>query len=165
MKTSVWLVTLVLLGTAGATGSQEQELRQKVAAINAQTGARQLSVAALRQKLAAGEKVVILDVREIDEAQVSTLAGARLVPPKEVGQLALGSIPADATVVTYCTVGYRSGKAAVQLEKRLGRPVYNLDGGILAWFNAGGQVVDPSGRPVDQINAWGAPWTSYVRRP
>jgi rhodanese-related sulfurtransferase len=163
------LVALVCLGTARADdpahpAQTESEFRQKVAEINAKTGARLISVAALQQKLAVGEKLVILDVREIEEAQVSTLSGARLVPPKEVGRLPLASIPADATVVTYCTVGYRSGKAAIQLEKRLGRPVYNLDGGILEWFNRGGRVVDPAGRPVDRIDAWGAPWTSYVRR-
>ena len=72
----------------------------------------------------------------------------------------LGDLPEDAMVVTYCTVGYRSGKAAVELEKRLGRPVYNLDGGILAWFNQGGEVLDPGGRPVDKIDAWGEPKSS-----
>ena len=48
------------------------------------------------------------------------------------------------------------------LERRLGRPVYNLDGGIIEWFNRGGAVVDPSGKPVDRIDAWGEPWSSFV---
>ncbi len=106
--------------------------------------------------------MVILDVRELKEMQVSMLPGARPAVPDQIRSRPLGDLPPDATVVTYCTAGYRSGLAAVELEKRLGRPVYNLDGGILAWFNQGGQVLDPGGRPVDRIDAWGEPWTSFV---
>lgn len=161
------LLTVLFAAVAqGATGEgampKDHEFRQKIAEINAKTGARQLSIAELQQKLQRGERVVILDVREPEEMLVSTLPGARPAPPDQIRSRPLGDLPAGATIVAYCTVGYRSGKAAVQLEKRLGRPVYNLDGGILAWFNAGGRVVDPAGQPVDRIDAWGAPWTSYV---
>jgi rhodanese-related sulfurtransferase len=142
--------------------AKDRTFREKIAEINQKTGARQISVEDLQKKLAGGERLVIFDVRELAEMQVSALPGARLALPDEVQTLPLGGIPASAMVVTYCTVGYRSGKAAVVLEKRLGRPVYNLEGGLIAWFNHGGQVVDPAGRPVDRIDAWGPPWTSYV---
>ena len=141
---------------------KDRELRKKVDEINTKTGARQISAADLEERLKRGERIVILDVREPKEMEVSALPGARLAPSGEVRTMPLNGIPADATVVTYCTVGYRSGKAAVLLEQRLGRPVYNLDGGIIAWFNHGGRVLDPSGKPVDRIDAWGEPWTSYV---
>ncbi|HBL31425.1 MAG TPA: hypothetical protein DD490_31760 [Acidobacteria bacterium] len=155
--------TVLTAARAGEDWSaKDRTFREKIVEINQKTGARQISVETLQKKLAAGERLVIFDVRELAEMQVSALPGARLALPDEVQALPLNGIPANATVVTYCTVGYRSGKAAVILEKRLGRPVYNLDGGLIAWFNHGGQVVDPAGRPVDMIDAWGPPWTSYV---
>jgi rhodanese-related sulfurtransferase len=141
---------------------KDRSFRKRVDGINQSTGARLISAADLQEKLKKGERVVLLDVREPKENEVSALPGARLAVPGQIETMPLGGIPANATVVTYCTVGGRSGKAAVLLEKRLSRPVYNLDGGIIEWFNSGGQVIDPSGKPVDRIDAWGEPWSSFV---
>jgi rhodanese-related sulfurtransferase len=141
---------------------KDQEFKKMMEQINLQTKARQISTAELQEKLKKGEKVVLLDTREAKEKEVSGLPGARLVLPTTVREMPLEDIPADATVVTYCTAGYRSGLAAVILEERLGRPVYTLYGGIIDWFNQGGQVVDTAGKPVNQIDSWGEPWSSYV---
>jgi rhodanese-related sulfurtransferase len=139
-----------------------QKFWAQVAEINAMTKARQVSVEDLQARLAQGEKIVLLDVREAGENEVSALAGARLAVPARVREMPLDDIPEDAVVVTYCTVGGRSGMAAVILEGRLGRPVYSLDGGIIAWYNNGGEVVDPAGKPVNRVDAVEEPWTSYV---
>ncbi|HEX5719280.1 MAG TPA: rhodanese-like domain-containing protein, partial [Thermoanaerobaculia bacterium] len=107
------------LAAAPATADwtqKDRELRKKVDEINSKTGARQISAADLEERLKRGERIVILDVREPKEMEVSALPGARLAPSGEVRTMPLNGIPADATVVTYCTVGYRSGKAAVVLE-------------------------------------------------
>jgi rhodanese-related sulfurtransferase len=141
---------------------RDQEFGTKVAEINARTKARQVTVDELQARLAKGEKIVILDVREPQENEVSALPGARLVLPKEVRTVPLDDIPADATIVTYCTAGLRSGLAAVILEGRLGRPIYTLSGGIIDWYNHGLPVVDPAGRPVNHVDAVMEPWTSYV---
>ena len=93
----------------------------------------------------------------------ASLEGAKLVPPSEVESFA-EDLPAGATIVTYCTVGYRSGFAAVKLEKRIGRPVFNLVGGIIEWFNNGGTVVDAGGEETDKIDAFSAEWERYVER-
>jgi rhodanese-related sulfurtransferase len=141
---------------------RDRKFQAQLAQINAFTKARQVSVDELQAKLKKGEKIVLLDVREPEENQESALAGARLAVPKQVRTMPLDDIPADATVVTYCTAGYRSGLAAVILEGRLGRPVYTLNGGIIEWYNRGGQVVDPAGKPVNRVNAVEEPWISYV---
>ena len=44
---------------------------------NQQTGARQISVARLQQRLQAGQPLILLDIREKREQQVSTLRGAQ----------------------------------------------------------------------------------------
>jgi rhodanese-related sulfurtransferase len=146
---------------SGAREKLDQEFRERVEAFNRQTGARQIAVGEAQAKLARGEKVVFLDVREREENAVSALGGARHLPPATVDSADL-ALPADATVITYCTVGYRSGLAAVELERRLGRPVLNLTGGIIAWFNAGGEVRDPGGRPADRIHPFDDEWARYV---
>lgn len=147
---------------AADSAQRNREFRKRIDEINSKTGARLISAADLQERLTRGERFVVLDVREPKEMAVSALPGARLAVPDQVRTMPLDDIPADATVVTYCTAGYRSGRAAVALEQRLGRPVYNLDGGIIEWFNRGGRVVDPSGKPVDRIDPWGEPWSSYV---
>lgn len=141
---------------------RDREFGVKVAEINALTKARQITVEELQARLTKREKIVLLDVREPHENAMSALPGARLALPKEVRTMPLDDIPADATVVTYCTAGYRSGLAAVILEGRLGRPIYTLRGGIIEWYNRGHQVLDPSGRPVNRIDAVMEPWISYV---
>lgn len=141
---------------------KDQEFKKMMEQINLQTKAKQITTAELQEKLKKGERIVILDTREAKEMEVSALPGARLVIPTTVREMPLEDIPADATVVTYCTAGYRSGLAAVILEERLGRPVYTLYGGIIDWFNQGGEVVDTAGKPVDKIDSWGEPWSSYV---
>lgn len=140
----------------------DREFQAKVEEINARTRARQISAEDLEARLRTGEKIVLLDVREPEENAVSALPGARLAVPGQVRTMPLAGIPANATVVTYCTVGARAGRAAVILEERLGRPVYNLSGGIIAWYNRGGTVVDPAGRPVSRVDAVEEPFFSYV---
>lgn len=141
---------------------RDREFETKVGKINAVTKARQMTIEELQAHLKKGDKIALLDVREVKENQVSALPGARLVLPDQVSTIPLDDIPADATVVTYCTAGYRSGMAAVALEGRLGRPVYTLAGGIIEWYNRGGKVVDPTGKPVNSVDGVEEPWISYV---
>ena len=141
---------------------RDQEFAAKLEEINAITKARQVLVDELQARLKKGEKIMVLDVREPEEREVSALPGSRLAVPDQVRTMPLDDIPADATVVTYCTAGYRSGMAAVILEGRLGRPVYSLNGGIIDWYNRGGTVVDPSGKPVNRVDGVEEPWISYV---
>lgn len=144
-----------------ATARLDQELQEQVADFNRRTGARQISVSDVRARLDRGEKILFLDVREPVENAVSSLPEARLIPPGLVSSAKVEP-PAGAAIVTYCTVGYRSGLAAVELEQRLGRPVFNLTGGIIAWFNAGGEVRDPEGKPASRIHPYSEEWAKYV---
>src|SRR3990172_5078091 len=62
--------------------------------------------------------LVLVDVRLPGEQKVSMLPGA--LAPREFAEKFRGGFPAGKTVVTYCTIGYRSGKYAEQLlEKKL----------------------------------------------
>ena len=85
---------------------------------------------------------------------MATIAGS--VPLEQLEGLAV----ADGTeVVIFCTAGYRSGVAAKQLQAQ--RPALrarNLEGGILAWVHAGGDVVDEEGKPTTRVHVYGSTW-------
>ncbi|MEM7264301.1 MAG: rhodanese-like domain-containing protein, partial [Planctomycetota bacterium] len=106
------------------------------------------------------------DIRETNEYEVARLPQAVHLAPSAVDSIPLEALkkqtPADVTVIAYCTAGYRSGLAAVALEKRLGRAVLNLDGGIISWFNAGGRVETPKGETADRIHPFGDDWAKFV---
>lgn len=153
----------LLVGCVPAGPAAVDDEFQKLAAeYMRETGARPISSAELETRLKGREPVVLLDIREPHEHAVSALPGAILVTPDTVSTRVL-EFPAKATVVAYCTAGYRSGIASVELEKRLGRAVLNLEGGIIAWFNRGGLVVDPSEKPIDHVHPYGDAWQKYVR--
>jgi len=78
---------------------------------------------------------ILLDVRTRAEWEVSHLQGARCVDPEGDPAIALSGGTKDAPIVTYCSVGYRSAKAARRLHGQGYSHVQNLEGSIFAWAN------------------------------
>jgi len=74
----------------------------------------------------------LVDVRQPREYEAGHLAGARLIPVKELPDH-LASLVRDKPVLVYCAVGGRSKAAAQYLAGRDFVAVYNLSGGIKAW--------------------------------
>ena len=97
--------------------------------------------------------VVLVDTRKQAEMQVSMLPGA--ITKKEY-LLEPGRYN-DLTVISYCTISYRSGVFARNMAKQ-GFTIYNLRGGILAWTLEGGSVYDPDGQTTRQIHVFGKRW-------
>ena len=86
----------------------------------------------LAARFAAGDRPLLLDVREPREWELARIEGARLVP---LGTLA-GAIPSldrEAEIVVMCKSGVRSANAARQLRDAGFRRVLNLAGGIKRW--------------------------------
>lgn len=103
--------------------------------------------------LADSENAVFVDIREPAEINVSKI-------PRAITREAFlkdASAHSDKTVITYCTISYRSGVFADEMAGR-GITVINLQGGILAWTLAGGVVVDPDGQPVRRLHVYGKRW-------
>jgi sodium/bile acid cotransporter 7 len=111
-----------------------------------------VTAAELRLLLDGGE-VLVVDVRDANERAVSTIPGAITVEEYERDH----SDGRDVSVVTYCTIGYRSGLFADQLRQR-GVTVLNLNGGILAWSHADGRLVTPAGEPTKRVHVYGRRW-------
>lgn len=80
---------------------------------------------------------LLLDVRQPGEYHSMHIPGARLMPLPQLVQN-VESLPADKTLVFYCRSGGRSLAAASATDEQLEGhgPIFNLDGGILAWDGA-----------------------------
>ncbi len=104
-------------------------------------------------ELTAGGLVVFVDIRDPAEQGVSMLPGA--ITGEEL--LADPERFADRPLVAYCTVGYRSGKFVQRYRDRFSR-LQNLEGGILAWLHAGGQVYHRN-LPTRRVHVYGERWT------
>jgi rhodanese-related sulfurtransferase len=93
-----------------------------------------MTPAEVAERLAAGEPVYLLDVRQPWEHEAAALPGSVLIPLGELLQRREEvEPPEDAWVVVYCHHGIRSLSGAALLEQ-LGFPrVVSLAGGIDAW--------------------------------
>lgn len=95
---------------------------------------RQIHPTDLAQLIAAGSKVVLVDVRQPWEHEVARLAGSVLIPLGELARRADEvERPEGAMVVAYCHHGVRSLSGAAMLEQAGLGEVYSLAGGIDAW--------------------------------
>ncbi len=93
----------------------------------------------LAERLATGEDLEIIDVREPFEWELGHIPGARLVP---LGRIAdeIPRLDKRRETILYCKVGARSRFAAEQLADAGLSEVRNLAGGILRWIDE----VDPT---------------------
>lgn len=101
----------------------------------------QITPRELKQRLDAGEKIFILDVRETHEWEISNLSslGAVLIPKGEV-LARMGELDTAVEMVVQCRSGARSADVIRQLQQHGFKKLLNLEGGINRWADE----VDPS---------------------
>ncbi|MDH3733986.1 MAG: rhodanese-like domain-containing protein [Gemmatimonadota bacterium] len=157
---------LVWLAVAGCGGGPRTDA-EKLAVLNemaADVDARfpkveQLSVDQVGRLLEAnGDGLVLVDVRENHEREVSRIPGSITAEEFEADP----SRYSGAIVVAYCTIGARSSAFAKKHTSE-GRPVANLRGSILAWTHAGGPLVGEEG-PTTRVHVYGERWNLAPER-
>jgi rhodanese-related sulfurtransferase len=89
---------------------------------------------------AKGKKIVFLDARELSEFKVSHLKGAKHIGYNDFDLNSVKGIDKNATIVIYCSVGYRSSKIGKKLREAGFTSVFNLWGGLFDWANNGNPV-------------------------
>lgn len=99
----------------------------------------EITPAELEAELRRGDDVVVVDVREPHEHAINRIAGARLIPLRDLPARVHELDTAD-TIVVHCLMGGRSAEACQFLRTAGFGKVRNLRGGIRAWIEA----VDPS---------------------
>jgi molybdopterin/thiamine biosynthesis adenylyltransferase/rhodanese-related sulfurtransferase/molybdopterin converting factor small subunit len=92
----------------------------------------EISALDLKAELDAGKPIVLVDVREPHESEITQIDGARLIPLGELPDR-LGELDDRAEIVTHCHHGARSLKALEILRAAGYSKVRSLRGGIDAW--------------------------------
>lgn len=94
------------------------------------------------QTLIADANMQLLDVRTREEFDEGHIAGARLVDVNDSAfvQQAMAVLDVQRPVAVYCRSGRRSARAASLLTEQ-GMKVTNLNGGIIAWLDAGKTLI------------------------
>lgn len=93
----------------------------------------------LQAELAAGKPLVLLDVREEDELQLSRLDGITHIPMNLIPQR-LAELDPNSDFVVICRVGARSGRVTEYLLSQGFRQARNLVGGMNEWV----RTIDPT---------------------
>jgi len=98
-----------------------------------------ITVEELKGRLAAGEQLHILDVREPAEyAEVNM--GGKLIPLGQIMTMQVEDIEGwkEDEIIVHCRSGKRSLQACLFLQQMGFNNVKNLEGGILAWVEQQG---------------------------
>jgi rhodanese-related sulfurtransferase len=93
-----------------------------------------MKVQELKEKLAKGESLKLIDVREKDEyEQGDKIEGAENIPMGKVFvEATQGTLPKDQHIVTICKTGGRCEIVARELKNK-GYTIEHLEGGIEEW--------------------------------
>ncbi len=111
---------------------------------DAKTRVRETDIPTVMKRLAMGERLLLVDVREDGEWANGRIAGAIHLGKGIIERDAETALPKkDAEVILYCGGGFRSALAADNLQKMGYTKVLSLDGGWRAWNSAGLPVEKP----------------------
>ncbi len=93
-----------------------------------------ISVQELKQRIDAGEKLHIIDVREPSEYAEYNI-GAKLIPLGQIANMQIDELEdlKDEELIIHCKMGGRSMQACMLLEQFGFKNVVNVTGGIMAW--------------------------------
>lgn len=117
-----------------------QDYEQLCAAPSFPAGAT-VSPQELKRRLDAGEPLLLIDVREPAEREISSIAGAVVVAKDALlDGSAIPDLPTDRLIVLHCRSGVRSAQALTAVRGAGFTDAVHLEGGILAWI----EQVDPS---------------------
>lgn len=163
MRHSVVFIALIMLGCtacgkAQITSTMFDSTVDKLLSGTVDT----ISVSELQKTLVA-QNIVLLDSRERREYEVSHLQGAQWVGYDDFNINRLDSVDTSATVVVYCSVGYRSEKIGEKLLEAGYTKVLNLYGGIFDWINQDGTLYDNNGE-TKNVHGYNEKWSLLVQK-
>lgn len=92
---------------------------------------KRLTAKEVQEKLENGEKLNIIDVREVDEVKEGKIPEAIHIPLGLV-EFKMNELDKKKQYVMVCRSGARSGRAATYLEGQ-GFDVINMDGGMMSY--------------------------------
>lgn len=120
----------------------------------------------------AADDLIVFDVREQNEFDVSHLNGAiRVDPDISVDEFVASFQPITKgkKLVFYCSVGRRSSELASKVQNKLlktagTQEIYNLEGGIFRWHNDSRALVSGQ-QSSDFVHPYNRYWGRLIDRP
>lgn|SRR5690348_5196351 len=101
---------------------------------------REVTPRAVLEMQQRGERVVLLDIRDLHEVNAAKIPGSIHISRGHLESRVEAQVPRDANVVIYCASGNRSVFAADTLQTMGYATVASMSGGIRGWAEAGGEV-------------------------
>jgi len=99
----------------------------------------EITVLELKARMDAGEKPLVIDVREPYEYAIARIPGTKLIPLGQIEERS-GELDPESEIILQCRSGKRSADALNRLKAKGFKNLKNLVGGVLAWSDE----VDPS---------------------
>ncbi|OSZ78583.1 NADH oxidase [Chitinophagaceae bacterium IBVUCB1] len=95
---------------------------------------QEITVEQLKERVAAGEKLNVIDVREPDEYKEYNI-GAKLIPLGNILSMQVDELEdlKNEELIIHCRSGKRSMQACMVLEQMGFTNTVNVTGGVLAW--------------------------------
>ena len=93
-----------------------------------------LDAVELNNRLKAGKRPLVLDVRQPEEYRTAHIPGSKLIPLGELRRR-IDELPKSREIVCVCASGNRSSSAAKMLIDA-GYNAVNMNGGMLTWRQA-----------------------------
>ena len=113
-----------------------------LAGCSSSTGAIDLGVSEFSTKVAEAG-VITLDVRTPIEFGEGHIEGARLIDFQSGNfENEIAALDKNATYAVYCRSGNRSGQAVKVMQDAGFTNLFNMDGGVIDWANAGLPLVN-----------------------
>lgn len=120
----------------------------------------------------ADDNLIVFDVREQNEFNVSHLSGAIRVDPDISADEFVASfqqITKEKKLVFYCSVGRRSSELASKVQNKLLKTastpeIYNLEGGIFRWHNDS-RTLFSGQQASDFVHPYNRYWGRLIDRP
>ena len=109
------------------------------------------------------EKIYIFDTREFKEFQTSHIPSAQYLGYDDFREDKLRGIPKDATIIVYCSVGYRSEKIGERLLSKGYTQVFNLYGSIFEWAEKKFPLEDEKNQPTTALHTYNREWGKWIK--
>lgn len=152
-----------LVGAGPTAGPAWPDIRRRIAENYPRVAGISTEELARRLEDAGRTKPVLIDVRAREEFAVSRLPGAVWAETEAQQRAVLDRQPADRPVVFYCSVGWRSARAADRWRRAGRARVFNLDGSIFQWANEN-RPLFRDGQAVTVVHPYDRAWGALLDR-
>jgi len=95
-----------------------------------------ISVSDASAMIQSSSNLLVVDVRTPQEYAQGHLKAATNIPLSDL-PLRIGGLDRNRSILVYCQTGVRSAQAATMLVNAGFTQVYDMEGGLTAWINAG----------------------------